>query len=147
MSKDAFGNCISNSLCTESFNRIEATRSRIIRTWGTLRRRWRRRCHKSSHIWSPHDAASRRSVGPGSSRRAPGSRNSRLFGCVLRHGFSGWSTSNDTVSICNYNVLKLIHEDRSARVVGEHSIKHVQLLGRQCAENIPHLIRSINTSA
>ena len=123
----SFGGSISNSLCTKSFNRIEAARSRIIRTRRAFRWRWwwRRWCHKSSHIWSPHDAVSRRSVRCWSCRRASRSQSD------LRHDFGhsilGRSSSNDTVSICNYNVLKLIHEDSSKVVVGEHTVKHVQL--------------------
>ena len=77
-----------------------------------------------SHIWSPHDAVSRRSVRCWSCRRAVRSQSD------LRHDFGhsllGRSSSNDTVSICNYNVLKLIHEDSSKVVVEEHAVKHVQ---------------------
>ena len=127
------GNCISNSLRTKSFNRIKTTRSRMLRTGGTLRRRCRRRrrCHKSSHIWSPTNAASRRSIGPGKSRRASRTERVVLFsnnlGHCFRHSILGWSTSNNVVSPCYNEILKPIHEDHSARVVGEHSIKHIQL--------------------
>ena len=118
---------------------------------GTLRK-WRRRwrCHKSSHIWSPNDAAPRRSIGPGIGRRSSRSESGALFDYGLRHsfrhGFLGWSTSSGVVNVCNYDVLKPTHEDRSARVVGEHSIKHIQLSRRQYAEDITHLIRSITIS-
>ena len=88
-------------------------------------------------------------MAPESGRRVSRSQSSRLFCIVLRHGFlrrSTCSPTNNTVSICNYNVLKLIHEDHSARVVGEGSVEHTQLSGRQCTENFTHLIRSITIS-
>ena len=127
------GNCISNSLCTKSFNRIRTTRSRMLRTGGALRRRCRRRrrCHNSSHIWSPTNAASRRPIGPGNCRRASRAEWVVLFGNDLRHcfrhSFLGWSISKNVVSPCNNEVLKPIHDDHSERVVGEHSMKHIQL--------------------
>ena len=119
------GDCISNSLGTKSFNRIKTTTSRMLRTGGTLRRRCRRRrrCHKSSQIWSPTDAASRRSIGPGKSRRASRAEWVVLFGNDLRHcfrhSFLGWSISNNVVSSATTKFLKPIHEDHSARVVAE----------------------------
>ena len=109
VSKDTYRNGISNSLRAKSFDRIEATRSGIIRTWGTLRRRWR--CLGESFL-----------------RR------------------SACSPTNDTLSICKYSVLKLIHEDHSARIVGEDSVEHTQLSGRQSTEKVTHLIRSITIS-